>query len=115
MGEPGPVYLEIPTDVLRTTVLPNLILDDWLRPQARRVILPDPGAVAAAAQAIRAAKRPLVITGRGAMGADESLVRFLDASGAAYLDTQESRGLVPADHPSVVGAFAPTPWVRPIA
>jgi acetolactate synthase-1/2/3 large subunit len=29
-------------------------------------------------------------------------VRFLDATGALYLDTQESRGLVPSDHPSVV-------------
>ncbi len=104
MGEPGPVYLEIPTDVLRTTVLPNLVLEDWLRPKAKRAIRPDPGAVAAAAEAIRAAKRPLVVTGRGAMGAGEALRRFLDASGAAYLDTQESRGLVPADHPSVVGA-----------
>ena len=32
-------------------------------------------------------------------------MRLLDASGAVYLDTQESRGLVPADHPSVVGAM----------
>ncbi len=32
-------------------------------------------------------------------------MRLLDASGAVYLDTQESRGLVPAEHPSVVGAM----------
>ena len=51
------------------------------------------------------AKRPLVMTGRGARGASAELVRFLDATGALYLDTQESRGLVPADHPSVVGAM----------
>ena len=31
-------------------------------------------------------------------------MRLLDASGAVYLDTQESRGLVPADHPAFVGA-----------
>jgi acetolactate synthase-1/2/3 large subunit len=31
-------------------------------------------------------------------------VRLLDASDALYLDTQESHGLVPADHPAVVGA-----------
>ena len=37
-------------------------------------------------------------------GAAPQLVRLLDASGAVYLDTQESRGLVPSDHPSVVGA-----------
>ncbi|MGB6537023.1 MAG: thiamine pyrophosphate-dependent enzyme, partial [Xanthobacteraceae bacterium] len=34
-----------------------------------------------------------------------ALLRFLDASGAFYLDTQESRGLVPSDHPSVAGAI----------
>ena len=27
LGEPGPVYLEIPTDVLRTHVRPQLVLD----------------------------------------------------------------------------------------
>ena len=32
-------------------------------------------------------------------------MRLLDATGALYLDTQESRGLVPADHPAVVGAM----------
>ncbi len=36
--------------------------------------------------------------------AAKSLVRFLDATGALYLDTQESRGLVPADHPSTGAA-----------
>src|SRR6516164_27909 len=29
-GEPGPVYVEIPTDVLRTHVPPQLVLDEWL-------------------------------------------------------------------------------------
>ena len=50
------------------------------------------------------ASGPLVITGRGARGAAPQLVRLLDATGALYLDTQESRGLVPADHPAFVGA-----------
>ncbi|WP_349289907.1 hypothetical protein [Pseudonocardia sp. Ae150A_Ps1] len=45
------------------------------------------------------------MTGRGARTAPEELVRFLDATGAAYLDTQEGRGLVPPGHPAVVGAL----------
>ena len=40
----------------------------------------------------------------GTRVARRALVRFLDASGAAYLDTQEGRGLVPADHPAVGSA-----------
>lgn len=103
-GEPGPVYLEIPTDVLRTDIPPALAQEDWLMPKPARTLVPDPAAVQEAAQAIRAARRPLVITGRGARGAGAALVRLLDATGALYLDTQESRGLVPQDHPSFVGA-----------
>ena len=105
-GEPGPVYIEIPTDVLRTHVPPQLVLDEWMTAEAG----------AAADRPIRRRsqrrstrsgrrKRPLVITGRGARGAGAELVRLLDATGALYLDTQESRGLVPADHPSFVGAM----------
>jgi acetolactate synthase-1/2/3 large subunit len=101
---PGPVYIEIPADVLRETVHPNLVLDEFLRSRPPRCIPPDPADVQRAAAILTAAKRPLVISGRGAMGAASQLVRFLDASGAVYLDTQESRGLVPSDHPSLVGA-----------
>lgn len=104
LGEPGPCYIEIPTDVLRTTVAPELMVDDWLVPKAPRRIAPDPDSITAAIATLRAARRPLVVSGRGAAGCSDALVRFLDASGALYLDTQESRGLVPSDHPSVVGA-----------
>jgi acetolactate synthase-1/2/3 large subunit len=104
LGEPGPVYLEIPTDVLRTNVAPTLVLDDWMRPKPGRVLRPDPAAIAEAVDAFWSARRPLVITGRGARDASAALLRFLNASGAFYLDTQESRGLVPADHPSFAGA-----------
>jgi len=105
-GDPGPVYVEIPTDVLREAVAPALVTSEHLRPKPRRRPQPDPDGVSAAAAMIASARRPAVISGRGArVGTGAEMVRFLDASGAAYLDTQESRGLVPADHPSVVGAM----------
>lgn len=103
-GAPGPVYIEIPTDVLRETVHPACVLDEHLRPRPRRRLLPDPAHVSRAAALLRDARRPLVISGRGARGAGAELTRLLDASGALYLDTQESRGLVDGAHPSVVGA-----------
>ena len=102
---PGPVYLEFPTDVLRATVPPKLILDEHLRPKAPRRIPPDAAEVQRAAATIQAARRPLVVTGRGAQGCAPELVQFIDRTGAVYLDTQESRGLVPAEHASVVGAM----------
>lgn len=105
LGEAGPAYIEIPTDVLRTHVPPQLVLDDWMSAKPPRMSQPEPGAIAAAVEALWSARRPLVVTGRGARRAGPELIRLLDATGAVYLDTQESRGLVPADHAAVVGAM----------
>ncbi|HEY2195481.1 MAG TPA: thiamine pyrophosphate-binding protein [Actinomycetospora sp.] len=104
-GEPGPVYLEIPTDVLRQEVPPALQTEEHFRAKPRRRPQPHPEDVAAVADLLRAASKPAVISGRGARTTDGTeLVRLLDASGAAYLDTQESRGLVPDSHPAAVGS-----------
>jgi acetolactate synthase I/II/III large subunit len=73
-------------------------------PKPPRSLPPDPAAIAEAVDVLWSAKRPLVVTGRGARGAGAALVRLLEATGALYLDTQESRGLVPADHPSCAAA-----------
>ncbi len=104
LGEPGPSYIEVPTDVLRARVSADLMLDDWLRAKPTRRLQADPALIADAVQSIRDAERPLVVSGRGARIAGDALIRFLNTIDAVYLDTQESRGLVPADHPAVVGA-----------
>ena len=101
---PGPVYIEIPTDVLRQPVPRGIVLDEYLMPKHPRTILPVPDELEAAAAIVATARKPLVLTGRGAMGHGDAVVKLLDATGALYLDTQESRGLVPATHPSYVGA-----------
>jgi acetolactate synthase-1/2/3 large subunit len=103
-GTPGPAYVEIPTDVLRATVHPSVVLAEYLRPRSPRRIPPDPAEIRRAAELVAGARRPLVLTGRGALGTGRELVAFLDRTGAVYLDTQESRGLVPAQHRAVVGA-----------
>jgi acetolactate synthase I/II/III large subunit len=104
-GMPGPAYLEIPTDVLRQEMPRALILGEWMAPKRPRRPAPDAEAVAEAVEAIWGARRPSVVTGLGARGAGAELRALLDATGAVYLDTQESRGLVPGDHPAVVGAM----------
>src|SRR5215510_7369907 len=78
-GEPGPVYVEVPTDVLRTRVPPQLVLDEWMQAKPPRLVPPDPGAVAEAVDVLWSAKRPVVITGRGARQAGAEIVRLLDA------------------------------------
>ena len=102
---PGPVYVEIPTDVLRQTVPPKLVLREYLDAKPPRQIPPDPADVQKAARIIGEARRMMVLTGRGAVGAGRELANLLDRTGAVYLDTQESRNLVPGEHKAVVGAM----------
>ncbi|TMG89017.1 MAG: thiamine pyrophosphate-binding protein, partial [Betaproteobacteria bacterium] len=107
-GEPGPVYLDFPTDTLRAEVPRALQREEHLRPKPRPAIPPEPAALRAAAELLASARRPLVISGRGARGAAKSLLRLLDWLGAPYLDTGESRGLVPDSHPAGVAAMRGT-------
>ena len=104
-GEPGPAYLDFPTDTLRAEVPGPVQLEEHFRPKARALLLPDPSAVQAAVELLWSAHRPLVISGRGARGAGPELQRLLERVGAVYLDTGESRGLVPDDHSAVVAAM----------
>ena len=104
-GEPGPVYLDFPIDTLRAEVPKALMLDEHLQSRPRDRMLPDPAAVQRAVDLLLAAKRPLFISGRGARGAGPQLMKLLDRLNALYLDTGESRGLVPDDHRAVVAAM----------
>ena len=104
-GEPGPVYLDFPVDTLRAEPSEAMQLPEWLSPRRKPRLQPDPAAVAEAVEVMWSARRPLVISGRGARGSSAALIRLLDTLGAVYLDTGESRGLVPESHPAVVAAM----------
>jgi len=91
-------------DLLRER-LPNALLEhDRFRPRKAPPTLASPEAIESAVKILWSARRLLVISGRGARGAEESLKRFLDVLGCIYIDTAESRGLVPKDHPSFMPA-----------
>jgi acetolactate synthase-1/2/3 large subunit len=107
-GEPGPVYMDFPTDTLRAEVPARIQLDEHFRPKPPPLLFPDPKSVDAAVDLLWSARRPLVISGRGARGAAAELRRFLEKLGAVYLDTGESRGLVPDEHDCVVAAVRGT-------
>ena len=104
-NEPGPVYLDFPVDVVRSHPSNSVLMDEHFKPVTSPVGMPALADLDAALTLMRQAKRPLVITGRGAKGAGAALTQWLTHLGAAYLDTGESRGLVPSDHPSVVAAM----------
>ena len=49
-------------------------------------------------------KRILIIAGKSARKGNEALIKFIDRFNALYLDTGESRGVVPTGHAANVSA-----------
>lgn len=104
-GPPGPAYVDFPTDLLKEDVHPADLSPVRLATGAPTPTPPDPAALDAARDLIRSSRRPLVIGGRGVRPAAADLASFLEGTGALYLDTQESRGALPAAHPAAVPAM----------
>src|SRR5581483_6391723 len=69
-----------------------------------------PAALAEAVEAIRGARRPLVVAGGGVVYAEatEALLAFCDATGIPVGETQAGKGSLPYDHPSNLGAIGAT-------
>ena len=105
VGTPaGPAYIDFPTDLLRDVVTDADVDDRLFEPCVPEKPVPSQDIVSTAAALIQEGKRLLVISGRGARDAGAELAAFLQTSGALYLDTTESRGVIPLDHPAAVPA-----------
>ncbi len=104
-ADSGPVYLDFPVDTLRSEVPQAVRLPEFFVKYVAPVSVPRAEDVNAAAELLWQAKRPLFISGRGARKAGPALQQLLTLTGGVYLDTGESKGLVPEDHPSVVAAM----------
>jgi oxalyl-CoA decarboxylase len=68
--------------------------------------LPAPESVARALDVLKAAKKPLIILGKGAAYAqvDDTIKEFVEKSGVPYLPMSMAKGLLPDDHPQSAGA-----------
>ena len=116
-GRPGPVLLALPQDV-SVAEQPRRFVDHF-EPAPTS---PAPEAVAAAAAALRAARRPWVLVGLGGMSdaVAAPLRGVVEALGAPCLTTYKAKGALPASHPLCVGAFglsstADALWQRALA
>ncbi|MCM3266623.1 3D-(3,5/4)-trihydroxycyclohexane-1,2-dione acylhydrolase (decyclizing) [Streptomyces thermoviolaceus] len=108
-AETGAVTLALPQDVQAEAF-------DW--PEeffAERVWhirrpAPDPAELATAADAIRAARRPLIVAGGGVhhSAAEEALAALADATGIPVASTQAGKGSLRHDHPADVGGIGHT-------
>ncbi|WP_289032905.1 3D-(3,5/4)-trihydroxycyclohexane-1,2-dione acylhydrolase (decyclizing), partial [uncultured Arsenicicoccus sp.] len=72
--------------------------------------VPEPAALQRAVEAIRAAERPLLVAGGGAIysGASEALREFATATGIPVADTQAGKGAISWEHPLSVGGVGST-------
>ena len=105
VGTPaGPAYIDFPTDLLREVVTDADVDDRLFEPRVPEKPVPSQDVISTAAALIQDGKRLLVISGSGAREASAELAAFLQTSGALYLDTTESRGVIPLDHPAAVPA-----------
>lgn len=105
----GPVSLEIPVDVQRELVPADIHV-------AAPVILRapvDPGAVAALAARVTAAKRPMLWLGGGARQAADA-ANALVARGIGAVTSTNGRAVVDERHPATLGAFNMTPEAEAI-
>jgi len=98
-GRPGPVYLDLPGDVLGAQV-DEAAVDmpaPW-RPPARAQ--GDPAAIRDAVALLAGAERPLVLGGSGVWWSDAAAAfqALVEATGIPFYTTPISRGTVPEDH-----------------
>ena len=91
---PRPVHLSIPIDVLAQEVG-----DDWQPVPLPSKPGPAAGLIEEAAATLRAAARPVIMTGGGAAEAESGLTRIAESLGAAVIASTAGKGIVPDDHP----------------
>jgi thiamine pyrophosphate-dependent acetolactate synthase large subunit-like protein len=94
----GPVYLEFPADQFdQETDVAARPLSIAIPPE------PEDAAVEAALAALTAAERPLIWAGGGTRDAGAEIEALAQTLGAPVVTTFQARGLLPDDHPSLVG------------
>jgi acetolactate synthase-1/2/3 large subunit len=99
-GRPGPVFLELPPDIL------NIKIDESLVPMPKRptrkfTVHPDDANLKAAADIINNSKSPFFIggTGLGFSACSDCLGQFVDKTGIPFILTNNGRGTLPDNHP----------------
>ena len=100
-GKPGPVYLDLPADVLDREVDVEAVR--WPQPAEGRVAARAGASREALERVLRlleGAQRPLILSGSGILwsGASGELRRFVELSGIPFYTTPQGRGVIPEDH-----------------
>jgi len=98
-GKPGPVYLDLPGDVLFASIDEAEVVWPTLAVERPRPAA-DPAQIAQAVEMLAAAQRPVVISGSGILwsGASAAMGEWIERTGMPFYTTPQGRGVVPEDH-----------------
>ena len=100
-GRPGPVYLDLPGDVLyRQVEDAEVTWTEPFEPRARARPAGDPDLVRQTVDLLARAERPVLISGSGILWSDaaEELQALVDETGIPFYTTPQGRGVVAEDH-----------------
>ena len=105
-GRPGPVFLEIPIDVLDASVDPANVQQITTRVKSRPF---DPSDAQQLIELIEASSQPIIMAGSGAYysGAGSELTRLTELTGIPTFTLKMGRGLIPDTHPLCFGSSLP--------
>jgi acetolactate synthase-1/2/3 large subunit len=97
-GRPGPVYLELPVDVLNAQTDPTIVKRPHSVIQSHPVDLDQCRKII---ELLQQASRPIVIAGSGTWysGAGQELVAFVEKTGIPAFTSTLGRGTIPDSHP----------------
>lgn len=105
-GRPGPVFLEIPADV----VYQPLSYEEFEPPKIELASLPGPDQVSVKAciDSLRSARRPIIMAGAGVTlsRSQKALQAFAELSGIPVFTNCKAHGALPTQHPLWGGDFA---------
>jgi thiamine pyrophosphate-dependent acetolactate synthase large subunit-like protein len=99
-GKPGPVYLDLPGDVLYKDVDEADVVWPKSYAAAASRAAADEASVSEIVDALEAAQRPIILSGSGTLWSDaaDELEAFVDATGIPFYTTPQGRGVVAEDH-----------------
>ncbi|MGQ0568577.1 MAG: biosynthetic-type acetolactate synthase large subunit [Armatimonadota bacterium] len=103
-GRPGPVLVDIPRDVSQEMVEPEFP-DDISIPGYKVVLDGSPNQIAAAAEALASAQRPMIYAGGGVITSDAGaeLTALVDRTGIPAALTLMGKGAMDEHHPKCLG------------
>src|ERR1700726_805007 len=110
-GRPGGVYLDLPAKLFGQVMNADAGAKSLVKViDAAPAQIPAPSAVKRALDALKSAKRPLIILGKGAAyaQADEQIRALVENSGIPFLPMSMAKGLLPDTHPLCAGAARST-------